>query len=1458
MTTRLFLPVAVLSCAISIARGTVIHVSPGSTGGDGRSWSMASSNLVEVVRSAAAGDVVWVAAGDYSGNLQIPPGVTVLGGFRGDETTAVLRNPRRNATRFQLALNATPTVQFLSGSEPATLEGFRLVGRRGAGSVVTATNAAPRLVDIDLIHPGRAPGVLDGSSRPTWNFVGCDVRIRGCQLVAASYTDTAVIQMTGGNGAIEGCHIASNSVLPAANEPQSGVVVVDGASPRIERNWFSGNSAHHGAGVTVLGTATPVIRNNLFTDQSSNGGQFGNIADLQGGSALFVDVTAAPRFIHNTVTTRFGVAVRLLGTNGVVANNLFAFGNLGPQVTGIGPLLRNGWVGPSSTHAAEPVPLDGVGGNLALFAPFAGEPNRGHAFLLPGSAAVDSGVALADAGETDFMGNPRSLGNGPDLGAFESRGMDPVLPSVPVFRVRTDGDDLNDGSTWMTAKRTIGAALDEAVRVGGEVWVATGTYREPTLFLGYLVSLHGGFEGNEAHLPLRNPRRNQTTLDGGGANQIAMQLDSAFTGGTGMALQELSGFTFKNGLGRSGGALSAGALRISENRFESNRAVSGNQIATLDSPAGGGAVVLWSRSAEVVGNVFLNNSATVTNRRASDYRFGMGGAVLVAEAGTLIRDNLFQGNSADTRSSGDAIGLHAARDTTRIANSSFLENLTPVDASSSSVSNKAAVHVTRNPRNPPLGSDVAVRLRNNLFAFNSGVVTRDVVGVVPNIFTAYNAVFHNDNDSVPAGESNRVVNPGFAGPGSYPRHVATSPLRDAGDPATDATGRFDLDGRTRQIGGRVDIGAFEFDAVVAVDPTQVVRVAADGDDAHDGTTWKTAKRAIQSAVTSLGTAGGEVWVRGGAYRGPITTGEFVSLYGGFLGTETRREERDWAANPTVIGAPLPTDATGGPLLTLNSRAGGTVVSGFRIQGGIGRPVGGVSVRGGGVLSENIFSGNRGTNGMFDPHSLSVAGAVLAYGPGLLRIENNLFLSNSISGSFSPLPGAPILNAEFPAQVEFVHNTAYRNSRTSARSILRFGSTNNLAANNVLIITSEAADGLQGPLALASSNMVSQGSVSTIEVAGQIRGDPLLINPAGGDFRPMEASPARDAADGRFRPIGDRDLAGRLRMDGRADIGAFEYFPPPPADFAVAIDVPSAGASITALRATDVFHSIDNTNRTSVRSVLLVDGIPVATNTVAGFRVIRWSAPLVGNHALVIRVWVDGFQPTDSAPVNVIVPVPAGDTPPVFGAITVSARGGVLVAPVTVSVNASISDTGGIQGSWRWTDAAGRLLRSGLALGSATTGPMEFLQAGTHTFRLWVQDRVGQTTETNVTVRIESPTRWTSNFGPDLVLRALNEAGVVAGSRRTDPVGSIPVRIEQGRVMALVAETDGPGEALGLNSSGPAVGTLRGVPALFRDSGPVRLTNLQGAAVAINASEQVVGTVLLPEGGPARSAGRTDR
>ncbi|MDI6827511.1 MAG: hypothetical protein QME62_03395 [Armatimonadota bacterium] len=81
-----------------------------------------------------------------------------------------------------------------------------------------------------------------------------------------------------------------------------------------------------------------------------------------------------------------------------------------------------------------------------------------------------------------------------------------------VIYVKPDGNDANDGLSWNTAKKTIGAGLDTALS-GDEVWVAKGTYVERiTLKVG--VGLYGGFEGTETSRDQRNWRTNVTIIDG--------------------------------------------------------------------------------------------------------------------------------------------------------------------------------------------------------------------------------------------------------------------------------------------------------------------------------------------------------------------------------------------------------------------------------------------------------------------------------------------------------------------------------------------------------------------------------------------------------------------------------------------------------------------------------------------------------------------------------------------------------------------------------------------------------------------------------------------------------------------------------------------------------------------------------------------------------------------------------
>jgi len=105
------------------------------------------------------------------------------------------------------------------------------------------------------------------------------------------------------------------------------------------------------------------------------------------------------------------------------------------------------------------------------------------------------------------------------------------------------------------------------------------------------------------------------------------------------------------------------------------------------------------------------------------------------------------------------------------------------------------------------------------------------------------------------------------------------------------------------------------DANVCCWSPDIIYVDDDAEGADCGISWDNAYRELSSALKRARQCGGEeVWVAEGTYHPAPAEETFelvegVGLYGGFAGDETSRQQRDWAANVTVLSGDTDNDGT---------------------------------------------------------------------------------------------------------------------------------------------------------------------------------------------------------------------------------------------------------------------------------------------------------------------------------------------------------------------------------------------------------------------------------------------------------------------------------------------------------------------------------------------------------------------
>lgn len=139
---------------------------------------------------------------------------------------------------------------------------------------------------------------------------------------------------------------------------------------------------------------------------------------------------------------------------------------------------------------------------------------------------------------------------------------------------------------------------------------------------------------------------------------------------------------------------------------------------------------------------------------------------------------------------------------------------------------------------------------------------------------------------------------------------------------------------------------------VHLSPAATWYVTTNGNDALAGTSWGLARRTVENALLTA-SANDEVWVGAGRYPERITMKPGVSLYGGFTGVESAREQRRWTNNLSILDG-----AGSGAVVTITNAGPATRIDGMVITGGLAIHGGGVAMVGSApVMANNLITAN---------------------------------------------------------------------------------------------------------------------------------------------------------------------------------------------------------------------------------------------------------------------------------------------------------------------------------------------------------------------------------------------------------------------------------------------------------------------------------------------------------------------
>ncbi len=414
-----------------------------------------------------------------------------------------------------------------------------------------------------------------------------------------------------------------------------------------------------------------------------------------------------------------------------------------------------------------------------------------------------------------------------------------------------------------------------------------------------------------------------------------------------------------------------------------------------------------------------------------------------------------------------------------------------------------------------------------------------------------------------------------------------------GDGNTTETIPFDRDGGARRwdipmvadtgagAAPLVDLGAYE---------TRLIFVNDNASGANNGASWANAFTDLQSALAAA-VSSDEIWVAAGTYKPTSGTDKTISfelkdggeIYGGFAGTETARDQRDWTANLATlsgdIGVAGNTDDNSQHVVyagwVYHSMLDGFIISGGRAYGT------GTQRVGGGMYTE--YSELRLANITFSQNSSPADNGGGMYNLGSdITLVNVIFVNNSASfgggmyneesyptlvnvlfrGNSSEFVGGGMVNKEstlLAVNVIFSQNSAsscggmqqYSDSSAylynvtfSQNTAIDHGggmcnNSSDAAIHNAVFWGNTAPSNSQmetwvGSTVTISHSLIQDGCPANAACDHITTDDPQFVDADAGDLRLKATSPAIDAGDNASLP---EDI---LDLDG--DDNTFELLP----------------------------------------------------------------------------------------------------------------------------------------------------------------------------------------------------------------------------------------------------------------------------------------------------------------------------